>query len=311
MKTATFGLSTYDCAGISYLVLFAGRRLSKRRTLDARVSYARARLNGGVCDMPSKTIPADGVYSWGKDGHDTFRVKYTEGPGDREWMEQCDRNYLARLGAEKQSAARKQEREAQLPDNQEKLKREQQLKKEADVQLKPVSVGENIPAGCQVHSQAQTAARADTDYPLYTPQAGSSSASTGGYSLDSPSLRPSPPISATAPIAGVLYPLQGASTEELTLPAGAKVRVVDRVSPDWRRCEHGGQAGLVPSQHPRALSSAQVPSAPPAGYTGYTTPTSGEALGTAGIFTATTPNSAVNQPGTPGAIGDFQMYPKS
>jgi serine/threonine protein kinase len=172
----------------------------------------------------------------------------------------------------------------------------------------PATAGESIPAGYQVHSEAQSV-NTDPNYRLHTPQAGSSSAGTGGYSLDSPSLRPPPPIPTATLMAEVLYPFQGASAEELTLSGGERVRVVDRVTPDWWRCEHDGQAGLVPSQYLRTLSSAQVPSASPAGYTDYTTPTSGEAMKAAGTFTATTPNSgATNQPGTPGASGDYQTY---
>jgi serine/threonine protein kinase len=172
----------------------------------------------------------------------------------------------------------------------------------------PATAGESIPAGYQVHSETQSV-NTDPNYPLHTPQAGSSSESTGGYSLDSASLRPPPPIPTATLMAEVLYPFQGASAEELTLSGGERVRVVDRVTPDWWRCEYEGHAGLVPSQYLRTLSSAQVPSASPAGYTGYTTPTSGEAMKTAGTFTATTSNSgATNQPGTPGASGDTQTY---
>jgi serine/threonine protein kinase len=172
----------------------------------------------------------------------------------------------------------------------------------------PATAGESIPAGYQVHSEAQSV-KTDPNYPLHTPQAGSSSAGTGGYSLDSPSLRPPPPIPTATLMAEVLYPFQGASAEELSLSGGERVRVVDRVTSDWWRCEHDGQAGLVPSQYLRTLSSTQVPSASPAGYTGYTTPTSGEAMKTAGTFTATTSNTgATNQPGTPGASGDYQTY---
>jgi serine/threonine protein kinase len=171
----------------------------------------------------------------------------------------------------------------------------------------PATAGENIPAGYQVHSEAQSV-KTDPNYSLHTPQAGSSSAGTGGYSLDSPS-GPPPPIPTAMLVAEVLYPFQGASAEELTLSAGERVRVVDQVTPDWWRCEHKGHAGLVPSQYLRTLSSAQVPSASPAGYTGYTTPTSGETMKAAGIFTATTPNSgATNQPGTPEVSGDYQTY---
>jgi serine/threonine protein kinase len=173
----------------------------------------------------------------------------------------------------------------------------------------PEAAGEPIPAGYQVHSEAQSV-NTDPNYPLHTPQAGSSN-TIGGYSLASPSLRSPPPIPTATLVAEVLYPFQGTSAEELTLSAGERVRVVDRVTPDWWRCEHEGQAGLVPSQYLRTLSSAQVPSASPAGYTDYTTPTSGEALGTAGIFSAATatPDSvASNQAGTPEAGEGYQAY---
>jgi serine/threonine protein kinase len=171
----------------------------------------------------------------------------------------------------------------------------------------PATAGEGIPAGHQAHSQAQTAASADTDYPLHTPQASSSSAVTGDHSQNSPSLRSPRPIPAEVLIAEVLYPFAA----ELTLSAGAKVRVVDRVTSDWWWCEHDGKAGLVPSQYLRTRSSAQVPSASPAGYTGYATPTSGEAVKTAGIFTAATavPDSAAsNQAGAPEASQGYQAY---
>jgi serine/threonine protein kinase/TPR repeat protein len=173
----------------------------------------------------------------------------------------------------------------------------------------PATAGENIPAGYQVHSEVQSV-KTEPNYSRHTPQAGSSSAGTGGYSLDSPS-GPPPPIPTAMLVAEVLYPFQGASAEELTLSAGEKVRVVDRVTPDWWRCEHEGQSGLVPSQYLRTLSSAQVPSASPAGYTDYTTPSSGEALGTAGIFpaaTATLDSVASNQAGTPEAGEGYQAY---
>jgi Sel1 repeat/Variant SH3 domain len=127
----------------------------------------------------------------------------------------------------------------------------------------------------------------DLNYPLHTHQAGSSSAGTGGNLPDLSSPRSN--LAAT-PIAEVLYPFTG----ELTLSAGERVCVVDRVTPDWWRCEHDGQAGLVPSHYLRTLSSAHVPSASPVGYTSYTTPTSGEAIKTAGIFTTSTPSSAEN-----------------
>jgi SH3 domain len=262
MKSATYGFGEKAFFSPTHKADSLGQGGTGRPIAVA--AYRASRQNGVKTDSPARPLPLDGSCTWHERADGKYQVKYTEGPGDREWMEQCDRNYLARLDREKQSAARKQECEAQL--------------REQDCSGSP------------------------------TPQAGSSSAGTGGYSLDSPSLRPPPPIPTTTFSAEVLYSFQGASTEELTLSAGAKVRVVDRVSPEWWQCEHDGQAGLVPSQYLRTLSSAQVPSASPAGYTGYTTPTSGEALGTAGIFPAITPSSAANQFGRPEEELDYQMY---
>jgi Variant SH3 domain/Sel1 repeat len=438
MKSATFGVG--DCrwrASVfrGYLSkLYCGGRVSAAPRDDAVLAYRASRQNGTWTDNPLGPLPEDGACTWHKGTDGKYQVKYTEGPGDREWMEQCDRNYLARLDREKQSAARKQEREAQLREAQEKLKREQQLKEKAEQQLKveqqlkaleaicreaeaarlavlqaqqsqtpgiklslsevllaahqgnadaQFQLGQRYAGGLDVkldkkealqwfkkaaaegHAPAQIAlgrayekgegtkknfssaqkwyAKAAVLHASHaekrlarvkqriaeqkssshhssttqsstshssggreqdcsgspTPQAGSSSAGTCGYSLDSPSLRPPPPIPIATLMAEVLYPFQGTSAEELSLSGGERVRVVDRVTPDWWRCEHDGQAGLVPSSYLRTLSSAQVPSALPAGYTGYTTPTSGEALGTAGIFPAITPSSAANQSGRP------------
>jgi Variant SH3 domain/Sel1 repeat len=432
MKSATFGLSSpYQCPRRGPPSRSHYSLAWQERGEEARDSYRSSRQNGIKSDSPARPFRFDGTYSWHERTDGKYQVKYTEGPGDREWMEQCDRNYLARLDREKQSAARKQEREAQFHEAQEKLKREQQLKEKAEEQLKheqqlkaleairgarrgrlavlqalqshsaKLSLSEVLlaahqgnadaqfhlgqryaggldvkldkkealhwfkKAAAQGHAPAQIAmgrayekgegtkksfssaqkwyAKAAAQHAPHaekglarvkqriaeqkssshhssttqsstshssggreqdcsgspTPQAGSSSAGTGGYSLDSPSLRPPPPIPIETLMAEVLYPFQGTSAEELSLSGGERVRVVDRVTPDWWRCEHDGQAGLVPSSYLRTLSSAQVPSALPAGYTGYTTPTSGEALGTAGIFPAITPSSAANQSGRP------------
>jgi Variant SH3 domain/Sel1 repeat len=446
MKTATFGTSGGYYTGPTppYPVLFIALRHRQGSGHPAVAAYRARRQNGGQTDCPKPPLPEDGKFKWHKSGR-FYQLKYTEGPGDREWMEQCDRNYLARLDREKQSAERKQEREAQVREAQEKLKREQHLKEEAEEQLKheqqlkalesarseagaarvavlqaqqsqtpgtklslsevllaahqgnadaQYQLGQRYAGGLDVkrdkkealqwfkkaavqgHAPAQLAlgrayekgegtkkslssaqkwyAKAAVQHAPHaekrlarvkqridkrrkssshhssttqsstshssggreqdcsgspTPQVGSSSAGTGGYSQDSPSLRPPPPIPTATLMAEVLYPFQGASAEELSLSGGERVRVVDRVTPDWWRCEHKGHAGLVPSSYLRALPPTLVPSAPPAGYTGYTTPTSGEAMKTAGTFTATTPNSgATNQPGTPGASGDYQTY---
>jgi Variant SH3 domain len=301
MKSASYGLSS--------------PRLNPRLShpqyylwcLEAIIAYRSHRTNGAAGDHPSHAFPKDGAYRRQKHTDDLFHVKYIEGPGDRKWMEQCDRNYLTRLEAEK-VAARKQAREVQSREAQEKPQREQQLKEAAEEQLKPASssptvqasVGENISAGNQ-----EQATNADTNNLLQILLAGSSNTGTGDYPADSPSLRPPPPTPATTFLAEMLYPHQAASAEELTLSAGAKVRVVDQITPDWWWCEHDSQAGLVPSQYLRTLSSAQVPSAHPASYTSYTTPTSGEALGTVGIFPAATPSSAENNHST--ESGSYRM----
>jgi Variant SH3 domain/Sel1 repeat len=428
MKSATFGLSR---------VLYEPPPATPHRRGgywgnvrgEALREYRAERQNGSDrLDGPWTVFPADGRYSCHPAGK-RYRIKYTEGPGDRAWMEQCDRNYLARLAAlqaqqsqipatkatlsEVSLAALQGNADAQFQLGQRyaggldvKLDKKEALKwfekaaaqGHAPAQLAlgrvyekgegkkkslssaqkwyakataqhaphakkrlarvkqrianrrkssshhssatqsstshssggserrptaaqvvsalktgakaiPATAGENIPAGYQVHSEVQSV-KTDPNYSLHTPQAGSSSAGTGGYLLDSPS-GPPPPIPTAMLVAEVLYPFQGASAEELTLPAGEKVRVVDRVTPDWWRCEHEGQSGLVPSKYLRTLSSAQVPSALPAGYTDYTTPTSGEALGTTGIFSAApaTPDSvASNQASAPEASQGYQSY---
>jgi SH3 domain/Sel1 repeat len=464
MKSATFGLSRTHLSRHPP----ASSRPCGPLAFQARADYMLARTNGTPGDCPTYNFPADGTYSWHEHTDHKYLCKYSEGPGDRKWMEQCDRNYLARLEVEK-AAARKRECEAELRDNKEQPKRLEAASSKADparltalqaqqsqppgtkpslsevslaahqgnshaqfqlgqryadgldvkldkkeafkwfriaagqehalaqlavgrayekgegieksllkarewyfhayrhhapnaekrlVRVKqriakrrkssshhrsttpstqnstshssggneqksvgmpnrtglddsdgrkvmPVTAGNATP-GYQVHSEAQRV-NTDPNYPLHAQQAGSSNA-TGGYSLDSGSLKPPPPIPTTTFLAEVLYPLQGASPEELTLSAGAKVQVVEQVSPEWWRCEHSGHAGLVPSQYLRTLSSAQVSSASPEPYTSYTTPSSGEAAGSAGIFTAAAPNlAATNQSRAPGADEEGQM----
>ena len=69
--------------------------------------YQKNRTNGdGDVDKPSRRFPNDGKWSdWLKrplpgDGPGIYRVRYTEGAGDREWMQEMDCNYLARLARE-------------------------------------------------------------------------------------------------------------------------------------------------------------------------------------------------------------------
>jgi hypothetical protein len=227
MKSATFGmdLSLYsdyclldgECPNSNddLLLRDSGEPWFVKRRELSLAAYRAARTNGAPGNHPGYDFPADGEYFWHKHTDGYYYSRYSEGPGDREWMKQCDRNYLARLDAKKTATAHKQASEAQLREAQEKLKREQPLKEEAEEQLKAVE-------------------------------------------------------------------------DPLEL----------------------GQRHLLPGVSVASTpSSAQVPSASPTGYTGYTTPTSGEAAGTAGIFTAANPNlAAANQSGTPGASGDYQMH---
>jgi len=72
--------------------------------------YRSNRENGDESDNPSRAFPEDGRYSdWvlhhtDDDGSKYYHVKYDEGPGDRAWMQEKDRNYLARLQREKEAS---------------------------------------------------------------------------------------------------------------------------------------------------------------------------------------------------------------
>jgi hypothetical protein len=279
MKSATFGLSAESRHGGAPSTRLPPPALADRRmAVDA---YRSARQNGSASDRPvGHEFPADGRSSWhhsASTNAEYYKVKYTEGPRDRAWMEQCDRNYLARLDREKQAAARKQEREAQLHEAQEKLKCEQQLKEEAEAQPKALEAARSEAARL-------TALKAQQ------------------------SQTPATKVTLSEVSLAALHGDADAQFQLGQMYAGGLV--VDRVTPDGWRCEHEGEAGLVPSQYLRTLSSAQVPTASPAGYTDYITPTSGEALGTAGIFpaaTATPDSVASNQAGTPEASQGHQI----
>lgn len=67
---------------------------------EAVEEYRKNRENGSDIDNPSDEFPCDGTYSWDTADHITY-LRYTEGNGDRAWMEEKDRNYLARLELEK------------------------------------------------------------------------------------------------------------------------------------------------------------------------------------------------------------------
>jgi len=115
MKTQTFGWSD---SVRSWFTFEVGLNIYARTC--ARANYEVSRRNGDDSDNPSREFPGDGSYSnwiWhhkDDDGTQWYRIKYTEGPGDRAWMEEKDRNYLARLKPEKKEkkAAKKKKTEA-------------------------------------------------------------------------------------------------------------------------------------------------------------------------------------------------------
>ena len=68
--------------------------------LDGKIGYIRDRANGTEADSPSRPFPDDGNYSWNTPENDESYIRYTEGPGDKVWMEERDWNYLRRLQRE-------------------------------------------------------------------------------------------------------------------------------------------------------------------------------------------------------------------
>jgi len=59
--------------------------------------YRSARENGCPEDTPKRLFPCDGIFTWDTPDATMSYIRYTAGPGDRAWMEERDRNYLARL----------------------------------------------------------------------------------------------------------------------------------------------------------------------------------------------------------------------
>ena len=83
LKTATFGISWNVRAWVP--------------GWKAIINYLARRSNGNNSDNPPRLIPLDGTWFWESPGAARSRVVYVEGPQDHIWMEERDRNYLARL----------------------------------------------------------------------------------------------------------------------------------------------------------------------------------------------------------------------
>ena len=68
-----------------------------------RADYQEKRANGCEKDSPPRLFPWDGITSdWIKDSvlEGYYNITYTQGPEDKRWMEERDRNYVLRLEEE-------------------------------------------------------------------------------------------------------------------------------------------------------------------------------------------------------------------
>ena len=74
-------------------------------TLEALTDYRKNRENGSPEDNPSWDFPEDGVYTFETPTKMYSVIRYTPGPQDTQWMEEKDRNYLARILREGQLRA--------------------------------------------------------------------------------------------------------------------------------------------------------------------------------------------------------------
>lgn len=122
MKNQTFGISNKIARhgfGVSLLRAMIQRlsdgnlrqeefkkwRWASFDDFDACIRYKENRSNGTDSDSPPRSFPNDGIYTWDSPSK-TYNpitgsnVRYTEGPGDKAWMEERDRNYLTRLERE-------------------------------------------------------------------------------------------------------------------------------------------------------------------------------------------------------------------
>jgi len=109
MKTQTYGLS------LPVPVIWPSTHPAGRAVFDARVAaredYKEKRSNGNEYDSPKRAMPEDGRFSRTEENCKPryFRARYDQGPSDRAWMEERDRNYLERI--KKEDSDRQQEEE--------------------------------------------------------------------------------------------------------------------------------------------------------------------------------------------------------
>jgi len=67
---------------------------------DGYLGYKKNRSNGIESDSPARAFPFDGIYTWDTPNARQSKIRYTEGPEDKKWMEERDRNYVFRLERE-------------------------------------------------------------------------------------------------------------------------------------------------------------------------------------------------------------------
>lgn len=117
MKNQNYGEYIFpgpDCPGLRrYVVEYLTSDWDAGHHLIAPADYKEKRLNGDEKqDGPGWKLPFDGTGRWTKgeensngfvhgvkesDGIYQYEYRYDAGNGDKKWMEECDRNYLARL----------------------------------------------------------------------------------------------------------------------------------------------------------------------------------------------------------------------
>jgi U-box domain len=90
--------------GLDYKQSFTCIHKDTRLTDQALKVYRTARQSGDSRDSPERAFPNDGTDDWFKCPDGLFRARYTDGPLDRAWMEERDRNYLARIAGQKKGS---------------------------------------------------------------------------------------------------------------------------------------------------------------------------------------------------------------
>jgi hypothetical protein len=184
LQSISFGDSSRAHTRIPLRDIYPTSRASSREAGWAVANYRSRREIGESIDSPPWEFPCDGDYAWhetlmGK--QPTYRVRYTEGPKDREWMEARDRNFFARQAAEKQCSDREvtKKRKRESPPLETQVQRRQSV-------LPTVNTGD----GYHLQSQVPSTLPA----PVYTtPWGANAVGSMGVFSADAMDIAESVP----------------------------------------------------------------------------------------------------------------------